>query len=240
MELQIPFYLKIFFYLLVGAGFTFLMALFKKGVINSKTDREKGAALQGKVMLFLIAWVMLLLFGSYSGFFSNFEALPPRPLLIILITLIGIILLVRNKTYQTIVSGVSPQFIIYFQAFRVPLEIWLWLLFKNEIIPVQMTFEGYNFDVVPVLLAPIVGYVVFVKKTAPIWVAKAWNYFGILTVIIIVTIAALSMPTPLRQFLNEPTNTIIVYFPYVLLPGFLVPLAILLHVTSLMQLKNNK
>jgi hypothetical protein len=238
--MEVPFYLKIFFYLIVGAGFTFLMAMFKQGVINSKIDREKGAALQGKVMLILIVWVMLLLFATYFGFFSNFDALPPRPFLIIIIAAIGIILLVRNKTYKAILKGVSPQFIIYFQAFRVPLEIWLWLLFTNEIIPVQMTFEGYNFDVIPALLAPIVGYLIFVKKAAPIWLAKAWNYLGILTVLIIVTIAALSMPTPMQQFMKEPANTIIAYFPYVLLPGFLVPLAILLHVSSLIQLKNSE
>ncbi|MGB0429716.1 MAG: hypothetical protein ACPGLV_04520 [Bacteroidia bacterium] len=236
--MEVPIYLKLLFYLLVGAGFTFLMSLFKKGVIAGNVNREKGAALQGKVMLILIVWLMLLAILSFLGFFQNFDAMPPRPFFVVIISLIGIVLLVRNKTYREIIKAVPPQFIITFQAFRIPLELWLWLLFVNEIIPVQMTFEGYNFDVVPAILAPMVGYLVFVKKAVPVWLAKAWNYFGIITVLTIVTIAALSMPSPIREFMNEPANTIIAFFPYIWLPGFLVPLALLLHVSSLIQLKN--
>ncbi len=236
--MEVPYYLKIFFYLLVGIGFTLLMSMFKTGILTGKIDREKGAALQGKVILILLAWVAVLIITSYFGFFANFDALPPRPFFIIILSILGIVILAKNKTYRQILNGIPPEKLLYFQAFRIPLEIWLWLLFIEYIIPVQMTFEGYNFDVVSAILGPVVGYLVFVKKVAPIWLAKAYNYLGILTVIIIVSIAALSMPTPLRQFSNEPANTLIAYFPYVLLPGILVPLALLLHISSLLQLKS--
>jgi hypothetical protein len=52
----------------------------------------------------------------------------------------------------------------------------------------------------------------------------------------IVTIAVLSMPTPFRQFMNEPANEIVATFPFVYLPGVLVVLAFAFHAFSLRQL----
>lgn len=234
--MEVPIYLKFLFYGLVLICFAFIMSFFKKGVIESGIDREKGAKLQGKVMLFLIVWLMVLAILAILGFFQNLESLPPRPFFAVFCSLLALILLAKNKIYQQIAFGVPPQWILYFQTFRIPLEIWLWSLFINDIIPVQMTFEGYNFDIIPAIIGPLVAYLVFTKKAAPIWLAKAWNYFGILTVIVIVFIATVSMQSPLRLFDNEPSNTIITFFPYIWLPGFLVPMALLMHVTSLIQL----
>ncbi|HEV2479744.1 MAG TPA: hypothetical protein VGS79_08760, partial [Puia sp.] len=44
------------------------------------------------------------------------------------------------------------------------------------------------------------------------------------------------MPTPLRVFFNEPANTLITQFPFIFLPGMLVPLAFSLHFISLRQM----
>lgn len=234
--MEIPFYIKILFYALVLFCFWFLMSFTKKGVVNSKMDREKGARFQGKLMLGLIGWLMLLAVLALIGFFSNFEALPPRPSFVLISTTIVTVLLLTNKTFHQIAISVPAHETAYFQAFRVPLEIVLWLLFVKHVIPVQMTFEGYNFDVVPALIGPVIGYFVFQKKILPRWVALVWNVVGIATVLIIVTIATLSLPSPIRQFMNEPANTFIAYFPYIWLPGFLVPMALLMHVVNIKQI----
>jgi hypothetical protein len=63
-----------------------------------------------------------------------------------------------------------------------------------------------------------------------------WNVMGLLLLVNIVTIALLSMPTPFQYFHNEPMNTIVLKFPFVFLPGLLVPLAYGLHFLSLRQL----
>jgi hypothetical protein len=50
----------------------------------------------------------------------------------------------------------------------------------------------------------------------------------------------LSMPTSLRYFMNEPSNTIVAQFPFILLPGVLVPIAYTMHIFSLRQLLSKK
>ncbi|MEL6651576.1 MAG: hypothetical protein AAFQ87_12320, partial [Bacteroidota bacterium] len=62
-----------------------------------------------------------------------------------------------------------------------------------------------------------------------------YNLFGLVLLFIIVSMAILSMPTPFRQFLNEPSNAVMATFPFIWLPAFLVPLAFCLHLLSLRQ-----
>jgi hypothetical protein len=49
--------------------------------------------------------------------------------------------------------------------------------------------------------------------------------------------AILSAPTPFRVLASDPPNTFMAYFPYVLLPAFLVPCALLMHLLSIRQLR---
>ena len=50
-------------------------------------------------------------------------------------------------------------------------------------------------------------------------------------------IAVLSMPTSIRYFMNEPSNTLVGQFPFILLPGILVPIAYTMHIFSLRGLQ---
>jgi hypothetical protein len=51
----------------------------------------------------------------------------------------------------------------------------------------------------------------------------------------IVTISALSLPTPLRVFHNLPDSSLVTTFPFIYLPGVMVPLAYTLHIFSIKQ-----
>ena len=116
------------------------------------------------------------------------------------------------------------------------MEILLLLMYRNGIIPIQMSFEGRNFDLLTGLSAPLVAYFCFNKQKWPKITAIVWNIAGLLLLTNIFITAILSTPGPLRKFLNEPANTIIAYFPYIWIPALIVPFAYLMHVLSLKQL----
>ena len=122
------------------------------------------------------------------------------------------------------------------QSFRIGVEILLLLAFIADKLPVQMTFEGRNFDIITGLLALPIGYLLARKKTYALKLAVIYNFIGMLLLINILVIAVLSMPTSIRYFMNEPANTLVAEFPFILLPGVLVPLAYTLHIFSLRQL----
>ena len=124
---------------------------------------------------------------------------------------------------------------MYLQGFRIVVEILLWMLLLENLLPVQMTFEGYNFDVLAGLSGVIMGWL-YAKGKASITSVTIWNFAGLALLLNIVTIALLSTPLPIRVFMNEPANTIVTLFPIIWLPSMLVPLAYGLHIMSLKQM----
>jgi hypothetical protein len=189
-----------------------------------------------RTAVLLIAWLLLLGILSIRGFFTNFSQLPPRLSFALLVPLPLVLLFIRSQAGKQLLHHIQPQWLIYLQSFRILVEIALWLLVRNGALPVQMSFEGLNFDVLTGLLAFPVGYYCFVKKNWPPVAAMLYNIAGLVLLINIVTISTLSMPTPLRVFHNQPDSSLLTKFPFIYLPGLLVPLAYTLHILSLRQL----
>ena len=196
---------------------------------------------QGEIFLMSVAvitgWLIFLGTLSLNGFFSDFSLMPPRPLFAIFIPLPIVLIIAFSKQGTQLLKAVPAQWLIYIQAFRIFVEIILWLAFLKNLLPLQMTFEGRNFDVLSGLLALPVGYFCFVSKKWPATIVLAYNILGILLLFNILIVALLSMPTTLRYFMNEPANTIVATFPFIYLPGVLVPIAYTMHIFSLRRLQ---
>jgi len=193
----------------------------------------------GRVMLAITAWVAALGFLSLGGFFANFKSLPPRILPALLVPLVAGLLCLRSAATRALLARTPPQWPIYLQSFRILMEIILWLLYLQHRAPAIMTFEGRNVDILVGVTAIPVGYLCFVRKVWPARVALWWNVAGILILLNVVVHAQLSTPSPFRVFVTDPPLTFIAYWPYILLPGFLVPLAWLGHAASLMQISRS-
>jgi hypothetical protein len=188
------------------------------------------------VALAIVLWTALILLLSYKGFLANFSKMPPRPALVMLIPLPVIILIAFSKTGIQILRSVPSHWLIWMQSFRIVVELLLLFAFISGKIPVQMTFEGRNFDVLTGVLALPVGYLLAKKKRYASKLAIVFNITGMLLLLNILVIAILSMPTPFRYFMNEPSNTLVAQFPFILLPAVLVPIAYAMHIFSLRQL----
>jgi hypothetical protein len=185
--------------------------------------------------LMIVLWAGIISVLSWNGFFANFSKLPPRPALLILIPLPFVFLFAFSSTGTKLLGSVPPQWLVFFQSFRIAVELLLLLAFIKGGLPQQMTFEGRNFDIITGLLALPVGYLVARKKAYSGKLAIVFNIIGIVLLLNILVVAVLSMPTPIRYFMNEPANTLVAEFPFILLPGILVPLAYTLHIFSLRQ-----
>ena len=186
-------------------------------------------------LIVTLFWAILLTVLSLSGFFADFSALPPRIGLAVLLPLPIVLIFAFSRTGTEWLRLVPPQRLVYWQSFRILVEIVLWVNYMRGLIPVQMSFEGRNFDVLSGLLAIPVAYYCFVRRSWPRWIVVAYNIAGLGLLLNIIIISVLSMPTPLRYFHNEPANTLLGHFPYIFLPGILVPLAYSLHILSLRQ-----
>ena len=187
------------------------------------------------IALVLFGWLVLVSVVSLTGFLADFSSMPPKLMLFLPIPLLTIVWLTFSSRTSNFLAPIPPAWLLYLQVFRVPVEFFLWLQFLDGLTPVQMTFEGRNWDVLTGITAPIVAYICFGQGRNLRALAIVWNLFGLALLLNIVTIALLSAPVPFRTFMNEPANTLVTVFPVSYLPLVLVPLAFMLHFFSLRQ-----
>jgi hypothetical protein len=184
----------------------------------------------------LVGWLALLAVLADRGFFEDFQSMPPRFLPVLGLPLLALLALAFSRRVAPLLAALPPAWPVAAQAFRIPVEIVLWRLAAAVAIPELLSFHGRNWDILVGLTAPLVAYACFVRRAWPAGVARWWNWAGIVILLNVVVHAQLSVPTPWRIFETDPPTTFIADWPYVWLPGFLVPLAWLLHAVSLRQL----
>jgi hypothetical protein len=205
----------------------------RQGINNADLTVARKRKIFSMIVFCLGAWTVLISILSWIGFYSDFTTFPPKFFMVVIIPLIVLIWTTTRPTTAEILQHIPAHRIVYLQSFRVFVEILLWMLFVDNLLPIQMTFEGYNLDVFSGLTAPIIGFMIRKNKSRGLMII--WNVLCLGLLINIVTIAIVSTPTPLRIFMNEPANTIVTRFPIIWLPGLLVPLAYTLHILSLRQ-----
>lgn len=174
---------------------------------------------------------------AYYGFFRNFEVIPPRILLATIPPIAFAIYLAYSKSFKPILGMIPPAWLIYIQSFRIIVELILWMGLKAGFVPFQMTFEGFNYDIVVGVTALLAGFTFFGKGRRRRFQAFIWNLFGLALLFNIVWISVMSMPTPFQLFTNEPANKMIAFFPFIWIPTFIIPFAFTMHLLSIRQLQ---
>jgi hypothetical protein len=96
-----------------------------------------------------------------------------------------------------------------------------------------MTFEGRNFDLISGLTAPLVYYFGMVRKKLGVNTMLVWNFACLLILLFTVSNAILSAPTPFQKFAFDQPAIAVFYFPFIWLPGVVVPLVIFSHLISI-------
>ena len=120
-------------------------------------------------------------------------------------------------------SGVAfGDDLVVAQTFRILVEVLIHESSTIGLAPRQMTWQGYDFDIVTGITALVLAPF---ARSAPMSLVVAWNCLGLTLLLWVVGIAAVSFPTPFQ--LLRPDSTWLTLFPYVWLPSVLVTAALL-------------
>jgi hypothetical protein len=121
--------------------------------------------------------------------------------------------------------------LVGFQSFRLPLELVMHYAGTVGIMPVQLSYSGYNLDIITGITALLLLVALKLGMTVPRSLLWSWNLWGWFCLVVIAIIAITTSPV-VRAFGDEPQdlNTWVLYFPYVWLPVVLVTAAISGHV----------
>ena len=223
------------FILLTFGSFTLLFTKIKRAVNATEWSSSKKKRFTSFFLGGLVTWTLFISVWSFIGRMSDFSIFPFNMAPVLAVPFIAILAFTFSKAGKEILVHIPSENIILLQSFRFFVELLLWALYLENQAPIQMTFEGRNWDVLTGISAPVIAFLIARRKISKTGLI-IWNIACLALLINIVTIAILSMPTPLRTFLNEPSNTIVTQFGVSLLPGLLVPLAYGLHFLSLRQL----
>ncbi|MEM0995202.1 MAG: hypothetical protein AAGI49_19380 [Bacteroidota bacterium] len=188
------------------------------------------------VQLALIFWLFALATLSIEDFFTYFDqsifnlcfaSIPPLAL---------IIYLLFNRTFGRLLKLVPPAWLILIQVFRLLLELTLWLGYKGNFVPFQLTFEWLNQDIIVGLTAVFAATLFFGRQRFLRREAIIWNFFGVLLLFNLASLLLFSFPSAWQVFKTMPDSSFVTSVPFIWIPGFLLPFALAMHLFSLRQM----
>jgi hypothetical protein len=175
-------------------------------------------------------WLALTYVLAASGVLARFDLRPPPFAFMFAVVIGGGLALGLSPLGKKLAHGLPLAALVGVQAFRLPLELVMHQAATEGVMPIEMSFSGYNFDIVTgataLALAPLIA-----RGKAPRIAVVAWNALGSFLLVVIAAVAFAGTPL-IRAFGDAPAevNTWVAHAPFVWLPAILVLAAIAGHV----------
>jgi len=198
------------------------------------------AATRQRALWYTLCLVWLL---GHAGIASSgilaHDTIPPR----VVFYLAGINLTVLAVTLgppgRALARETPLHWLVGINAFRLPLELVLHRMYVEGTLPIQMTYEGANLDIITGILAIPASIAIWhfgqthrVSRVA----AGAFTVAGAGLLVNVVSIALTSAPGPLRMYTNDPPVTLVFHAPYTWIVSVLVTTAMVTHILTVRHL----
>ena len=114
------------------------------------------------------------------------------------------------------------------------------VLYANGRLPAPFApIAGWG-DIFVGVSAPIIAWVTYKRARNTGAIVWLWNVVGLADLIVAVGLGAASSPGPLRLFYSTPDAFLMTTLPWLLIPGFLVPLLATIHIGTLIRLTTTR
>ena len=173
------------------------------------------------------AWMTVTWQAAASGALRQWDATPPPFAILVLAILLIAFRIAFSPTGRQLAVHLPLWVLVAVQGFRYPLELAMHRMHERTIMPVQMSYSGFNFDIVTGVTAVLVAALVATGRAGRT-VVWAWNILGTLLLANVVVIAIVSTPR-FRYFGDDQLNVWVTYPPFVWLPAVLVAAALAGH-----------
>ena len=174
-----------------------------------------------------LIWMAATWFTAQSGVLRNFERTPPPFAFLVLMIFVLAGAIAFGPLGSRLAQFIPIWMLVAVQAFRLPLELAMHAMSERGVMPEQMSYSGFNFDIITGATAIVVAALVWSGHAGGRLVA-AWNALGLVLLANIVTVAILATPR-FRYFGDEALNTFVMEPPFVWLPAVMVLAALAGH-----------
>jgi hypothetical protein len=182
------------------------------------------------VGLALAVWLAVVTFLAITGAFqpTTDESVPPLGIAIVLaLVAMGIAVIALPGLRSVLSDPMAQPGLVAVQVWRVAGLLFLVLLALGQLPPLFALPAGIG-DVIVGLSAPVVA-----RNLHRRGMALAWNLFGLADLGLAIFLGSSTTPGAARLFFTTPNSEVMTAFPMALIPAFLVPLSIGLHLVSL-------
>jgi hypothetical protein len=186
------------------------------------------------VVVVLVGWTALTATLAASGALADFESGQPRIPVLVLTQLAFVVWVAWFSRWSGYLAQIPQTSLVGLQCFRIPVEFLLAELAARQLLAVEMTFHGRNFDILAGATALML--VVWLRRDGeeslrP--VVLGWNLMGLCLVTAVLAHGMLSVPYPFQLLHLSVPTFVVASFPVVWLLTVLVPIAYLLHLVSI-------
>lgn len=226
---QLPNFIPLVFILTTLVTLFFFTIVIKQAAVSK--------SVQNMILGGSVLWLILHGILAYQAFYStDTQAFPPKFIFVfgpVLLLMLSLFFFEKGRNFMDSLSLIP---ITYLNVVRIPVELVLYWLFLNQAVPELMTFAGRNFDILAGITAPFVAYLGMQQNMMGRKSLLAWNIICLGLLFFIVGNALLSAPLAFQQFAFDQPNIGVLYFPFVWLPAFIVPVVMFGHFVSIRQL----
>jgi hypothetical protein len=174
-----------------------------------------------------VVWMAGTWLAAASGVLRQWQATPP-PFMILVVGIVILAVAIAFTSYgRRIALGLPVWVLVATQSFRLPLELAMHEMYERGVMPVQMSYEGLNYDILTGSSAILVAILARAGWGRRALVA-GWNVLGLALLLNVVTVALLSTPR-FAYFGNDRLNEWVADPPYVWLPAVMVLAALVGH-----------
>jgi hypothetical protein len=193
------------------------------------------------VLAALCAWFIYVGVLGYLGVIANTAMFPPGIALIFVPAVAFLVLFIvrgRSSAGAHLALAFPLWVLIGMQAFRVGVELFIHQLWIEGLVPKMLTFAGANVDIYIGASAFVIAWLTMRGRSGQ-RLALLWNVLGLLSLVNVLARAVLTAPGPLNLIHVEVPNRMIGRFPFMFIPGFFVPLAVVLHVLAIRSIASH-
>ena len=219
-----------------------ILLLFGMKVIRSTSDTFQLKRKRITILIVcLILWQVYMLLIGYFKVLYSFD-FPPRFVIFSILPLFAFtgIFLYKNRKKDWI-KAIPSSWLLWYQSFRILIESIFVASVTAGILHYHVTILGYNFDMVYAYSIPVIALLIFKTNILPKKVLLIWNYLGLAVIgsIIFLFISTIYFPA-MWGTIETVAPLEFTLYPYALVPGFLMPSAVFIHVWSIVKYHQEK
>jgi hypothetical protein len=234
----VPQWVSILFLLTIPIPIFMIANVAKLGAINANLESPKVKLIYKSILIFYGLYFTYVSLTSFTGVFLE-NTLPPKILVYTVFPLLAFLLLfISNlKLYKIILQNSTLQSLVQVHLFRL-IGVFFLITYIYGAIPTKFAYIAGIGDIATALLSVFVARVIRNKKTYSKPLTIAWNIFGLLDIVSVLTIAIIT--TKLSIDTGSQGVTEIANFPFCLIPAFAPATIIFLHLTIFRKLWNER